>query len=630
MKNFSENFFTGINYWSSKNATKMWQDFDEVSIENDMKLLQSVGVTALRIFPRWDDFQPITAFSTPSSGVFEYEMRGEPRPDTEAGRAGVDEVMCERFERFCEIADKYGMKLTVGLLTGHMSFANFIPPALVNLNLVTDPVAIRWEIRYIKYIVRRFGRIPAIVAWDLGNEINCIGPRTRDEFHNWCVMLSDAIRVSDGTRPIISGVGGFGIDKDVCNLYDLSESCDVNSIHGYNIFDTAEDPVNTMKPVLDYMFRCRLSEDISGMPSFIQEFGAIGYTNCSLKSEAEFYRAVALSALGGGISGIMYWCAFDQGHFTFPPYNWNNIGSDYGFFDRELIPKPVAKENLRINDFAEKFGDKLIAPKPNCTIVVPRDEYDSSTAMLRSAYLLAKRSGLEPSFCYAPDRIPDSELYIFPSVKFNKSITNSNLEKIMEKVRGGATLYISLSSAYFRNVCSMAGVTVENMMKIMENRAVRFADGESLPVVSAANYEVVAESCEVLATDDAGIPIFVKNKVGKGEIFFLFAPVEEYLAGKNGAFYDTGTPNYQRIYKTVSQGVAKKLLRTDSEFICTTEHEKEDGTYILAVNYSRYEQSCEIEIEEGYELTVLWGGEMKDKRISLAPCDGIFLKAIKR
>ncbi len=620
-------FFTGINYWASKNATKMWQDFDEASIENDMRLLQSAGITALRIFPKWDDFQPITAFSTPSSGIFEYEMRGEARPDTEAGRAGVDEVMCERFERFCEIADKYGMKLTVGLLTGHMSFANFIPPALVNLNLVTDPIALRWEIRYMKYIVRRFAKIKAIVAWDLGNEINCIGPRTKDEFHNWCVMLSDAIKVCDPTRPVLSGVGGFGIDKGVSNLYDLSESCDMNTIHGYNIFTTATEPVNTMKPVLDYMYKCRVSEDISGMPSFIQEFGAIGYTNCSLKSEAEFYRATALSALGGGTCGIMYWCAFDQGHLTFPPYNWNNIGSDYGFFDRELKPKPIVKENLRIKELADKYGSKLTKPKSSCTIIIPRDEYEDSTNMTRAAYILAKRSGLEAGFCYAPDRIPDSDLYILPSVKFDKAITNTNLIKLLDKVKNGAVLYISLSRAYFRNVCSMAGVTVENMTVGNENREMVFEDGEELPIISAAKYEIIPEACEVLAKDKGGTPIFVKNKHGKGEIFFLFAPLEEYLANKKGAFYDTDTPNYERIYNEISRSAKKKLVSSDSKFILTTEHEDGDDRFILAVNYSNHKQSAELHAPEGYKLTALWGESFDGKKVTLEACDGILLKA---
>ncbi len=620
-------FFLGINYWASKNATKMWQDFDEASIENDMKLLREAGVTVLRVFPRWDDFQPLTPFCT-TTGIFEYGMRGEPRPDTEAGKAGVDEEMCRRFERFCEIADKYGMSLIVGLLTGHMSFGNFYPPALNNLNLVTDPIALRWEIRYLKYIVKRFARIDAISAWDLGNEINCIGPRSRDEFHNWCTMLSDAIKVSDPTRPVLTGVGGFGIYKDACNLYDLAESCDVNTVHAYNIFETSADPVNTMKPILDNIFKCRVSEDISGMPSFIQEFGAIGYTNCSMKSEAEFYRATALAAIGSCNLGVMYWCAFDQGHLTFYPYNINNIGSNYGFFDRDMIPKPIVAENKRLSELVKSFAGKLQKPKANCTVIIPREEYAPVQNIARAAYLLAKRSDLEPSFCYGPDKIPDSELYIIPSVRFDKAITNTNMQKLVKKVKNGATLYVSLSHAYFRNASSMAGVTVENMTVTRENRYIDFGD-EALPIISSANYEVIPESCEVLATDGSGAPIFVKNKCDKGEIYFLFAPLEEYLADKHGAFFNLDTPNYERIYKMISANTSQKLAKANSKFICTTEHDTDNGKYIFAVNYSRTSQSCELDISDEYKLTALWGSSLDGRKIELSPCDGILIKAEK-
>ena len=150
MNSIFDSFFTGINYWGSKNATHMWRDYDAVSIEKDMELLHDAAVTVLRVFPNWEDFQPITAFSAPCGQIYEYGMHGKPCPDTEAGKAGVDEIMCERFEEFCRIADKYGMKIIVGLLTGHMSFANLIPQALTNLDVITDPRAIRWEMRYIK------------------------------------------------------------------------------------------------------------------------------------------------------------------------------------------------------------------------------------------------------------------------------------------------------------------------------------------------------------------------------------------------------------------------------------------------------------------------------------------------
>ena len=111
-------FFTGINYWGSKHATNMWNvdKYDPQSIEEDMIALKKAGVTHLRIFPMWADFQPLTALYTTSDVPYEYTFGEEHLPDTEAGRAGVSEEACKNFENFCDICEKYDLKLVVGLI----------------------------------------------------------------------------------------------------------------------------------------------------------------------------------------------------------------------------------------------------------------------------------------------------------------------------------------------------------------------------------------------------------------------------------------------------------------------------------------------------------------------------------
>ena len=126
MKNFLENgFFTGINYWGSKSAINMWSEFDAESIENDLSLLRDAKITHLRVFPLWSVFQPLHALYGPSN-IYEYTFGEDPLPDTPAGRAGVSEEACQKFEKFCSIAEKYGMKLIVALITGHMSFRMYL------------------------------------------------------------------------------------------------------------------------------------------------------------------------------------------------------------------------------------------------------------------------------------------------------------------------------------------------------------------------------------------------------------------------------------------------------------------------------------------------------------------------
>ena len=80
----------GANYWASANATKMWREWKPEEIEKDFLQLKEYGMTTLRVFPTWSDFQPIVEVHANSAGWNKSkdtrmtldELR---RPDTPAG-----------------------------------------------------------------------------------------------------------------------------------------------------------------------------------------------------------------------------------------------------------------------------------------------------------------------------------------------------------------------------------------------------------------------------------------------------------------------------------------------------------------------------------------------------------------
>ena len=89
-----------------------------------------------------------------------------------------------------------------------MSFRTYTPPAFEGKALLSDPTVIKWQLRFVKYFVTRFRDIDAIIGWDLGNE-TCNMPglgSNPDAYYVWSSTIADAIRVCDGTRPIISGL----------------------------------------------------------------------------------------------------------------------------------------------------------------------------------------------------------------------------------------------------------------------------------------------------------------------------------------------------------------------------------------------------------------------------------------
>ena len=162
-------FLLGVNYWASHAAVYMWREWDREAVARDLQALAAHDLRTLRVFPLWPDFQPLDPYVGGSGGL--REMR---TPEGSEGPACLDPVMLERFGEFLDLAHENGLRVIVALLTGWMSGRLFAPLALAGRNLITDPVAVQWEIRLVRELVRRFRSAPAVLAWELGNECNVL------------------------------------------------------------------------------------------------------------------------------------------------------------------------------------------------------------------------------------------------------------------------------------------------------------------------------------------------------------------------------------------------------------------------------------------------------------------------
>lgn len=627
---FNDGFFTGINYWGSKSAINMWSEFDPESIEGDLKLMRDAGITHLRVFPLWSVFQPLCALYTKS--IYEFTFGEVPIPDTPAGRAGVSEEACERFGVFCRLCEKYGMKLIVALITGHMSFRTYNPPAFDGKALLSDPTVIKWQIRFVKYFVSRFKDQSSIVAWDLGNEpSNMPGLNDNpDTFYVWCSTIADAARSCDGSRPIISGIHKSNVETGPSNLKMVGEVCDIHTTHPYQIFETSTSPLATMIPILDLPFKCRLGEDISGIPTFVQEFGSIGYMNCSKKTEADFYRASLLTTLAHGCHGVMWWCAFDQGHLDYAPYRWNTIGSQYGFFDKDLREKPIVRENRLFGQLLDSLPDrKLPPPKTDGVILIPREE-KPDIDLLRTSYALAKKAGLNMGFYYLLDKIPKSPLYIIPSVKHNKAIPKNRLDELMERVREGSVLYLCVDSGILRDVPEITGVEIAYRQKVSAARTLCMS-GKELPIKSNYYFSIESADAEVIGKDERGMGVLFKHAYGKGTVYFMTLPLESYLTESSETFHSPDAPDYSIVYKELARAAnVKKACDSDNPFVLLTEHWIDESTaYILAINYHNTPMRASITFGNACEVRTVYGAPLENGALHLGANDGALMLLTK-
>lgn len=604
-------FYIGANYWASHNSIRMWADWDAAVVEDDFRRLSAYGVKTLRIFLSWDVFQPLRAIMS-NMDVYEYRMMpGEiPLPDTEAGRAGVSEEACQHFAQLCALAQQYGIQLIVGLLTGHMSFRAYYPEAFVGKNALTDPVVIKWEVKFVKYIVKRFRSEPAIVAWDLGNECPNLGPTTAEQAYVWAQTIASAIRESDTTRPVVSGYDNCPLEpKKPFNIRDTAEIVDITTTHPYQIFSpTCIDPINTIRAEIAPAVRATILETMGQKPCFVEEVGSIGYTNNSEKTEAAFLKAMLWSTWAQGNHGCFWWCAFDQGQLDYAPYDWNNYGSDYGLFRADGSPKPVAHVTKAFHEFLSTFPyAELPHHTTEAVCIVPR-ELGDPLKLFYSVFILAKQANLDLRFVHAEEKLPDAKLYILPSIYSSKPIFLHRLNELLERVRNGASLYFSLGDTLFRRLPELTGLTIasrerggaEDVTLRQKDETYTFHIGGGFRY----NIESVADTCSILATGEDGRPMFVKNQYGKGHIYFLTFALEWLLSDRPGIFKHENCTPYYRFYETFAAEVDTRAVKSLHPCVLTTEHPvDETKRLVVVINYADAEKSFTYELRSGWRVT---------------------------
>lgn len=236
-----EPFVLGCNYWPRKRAMQMWNQFSAAEIRNDFRAIRSLGMTLVRIFLMWHDFQPDS-------------------PDSCSDRALGD------LKTVADLAVEFGLRLDVTFFTGHMSGPQWLPrwmlvdhcdddetrrmtaeekdkasegsnphklqvivvdsgakrssdygdasdsdddggitvldPDARYRNPFHDPEALRGQLNLAVRVAESLREHCGVAMWNLGNEIDLIAaPRSPLEGVKWAVALRDAIRAADSVKP---------------------------------------------------------------------------------------------------------------------------------------------------------------------------------------------------------------------------------------------------------------------------------------------------------------------------------------------------------------------------------------------------------------------------------------------
>ncbi|MDO4284802.1 MAG: cellulase family glycosylhydrolase [Eubacteriales bacterium] len=607
-------FMLGCNYWASHAGADMWRRWDAQVVREDLARLHENGVKYLRVFPNWRDFQPVEALYGEKNRREGFCMPGEVRP---ANSCYLDETMLERFHLFCGMAQSYGMRLIVGLVTGWMSGRLFTPRALEGKNLFTDPEALLFQQLLVKGIVSEMKGEAAICAWDLGNECNCMGEaQSREQAYNWTSVIANAIRACDGSRPVISGMHSLEIEG-VWNIQDQGEVTDVLTTHPYPLWveHCSKEPLSSQRVLLHATAQTQYYRDISQKPCLVEEIGTMGPMVCSEEIAAGFMKVNLYSNWANGAEGLLWWCAYEQSHLEAPPYAWNMCERELGMFDAEFMPKPLLTEMKNFAQERERLALNLPGRRADGVIVLSKGQDHWGVAYM--SYILAKQAGLTLDYAYCEQELPESRMYFLPSVA-RPAMNRESYFHLKKKVEEGADLYLSMDNAFLTEFAEFTGLRILCAHEGMRRGEAVLPDGSGVTYEKTYHFSMESVRAQVLAAEEDGNPLLTCAAYGRGHVYVLNFPMEKMLLDREGGFDE----DYCEIYRIAAAKVyASKYGRSRNRKVGVTEHVTGDGVYLVLVNYSFDGQETELVLCEGWRVEeVILGDEKK-----LEPCGAAVL-----
>ncbi|NUM47056.1 MAG: hypothetical protein HUU38_20340 [Anaerolineales bacterium] len=352
-------FLLGVNYWPRRKAMYWWKHFDPAEVREEFTIIRDLGLTIVRIFLLWEDFQPT--------------------PDTINPQALDDLVTV------ADIAAELDLKLNVTFFTGHMSGPNWIPswmllpdepmPAhvkqvvsdekIVNCgyrNPFSDPTVMDAEERLLRAVVPRLVGHSGLGLWNLGNEPDLVAhPPTAEAGRAWVRRMAGVIRELDKATLITCGMHTPSLIMEIgFHVNDVFSEVDLAVMHGYPMYAEgwATGPLDPhFVPGL-----CALTSALSGKPTLAEEFGgcteapgnpskvwewtAYGEPRTQFMASEEDFAAYIAQVLPNlvevGSQGAVLWCFAD--------------------YVEELWDKPPCKESIHERFFGLVRPDGSLKP----------------------------------------------------------------------------------------------------------------------------------------------------------------------------------------------------------------------------------------------------------------------------
>lgn len=602
-----KNFAIGCNYWASNAGMKTWERFDKSVIEKDFQTLSSHGVDTIRVFPTWDAFQQVEDLRT-SAKSFKIRSGEDYLPNPE----GMNQTQMQNFATMLDLAEKYNFKVIVSLITGWMSGRRFMPKLLASDNLIASPRALVWECKFIKHFVSYFKNRDCIVAWEPGNECNCLdNDTTEEQTELWLSAITNAIRAEDNTRPIYSGMHSLIDFEWKWNIPMVSYYTDVQTTHPYPLFTPccSREQVLKMRSILHPAAETVLYADIANQKCMVEEINVLGPMVLSNDYTPEFLTKSIATCFQYGSNGYLWWCAFDQDHLDFAPYDQSVLEQNLGLCYNDGTPKPTLKEMKNLSSLLAPL-ENLPAPDKHVCVVLTSTTGQNYWKSAYASFLMAAQSGYTVDFMYETQPLKDYDYYIVPCLKSVGGLPKRTHTALMEKVKNGAKVLFTYQGGYLADVERVAGFKVKGREELAKTFNVNVL-GKDVAIKSSVNLETVESGATVLLKDKFNV--LTVNDYGKGKVYFLNADLEVNYTDE----FEPHQTDLYLVYKYFLSSLNLPLT-VKSKYCTVTYHSLANGKKGVFITSLGDEKS--VELDGDFKVCDVKYATLKNKTLTFDNC----------
>jgi len=594
-------FLLGVNYWPRKLNIRMWRDWDEEALKEDIEVMRSLGVRAVRLFLLDQDW--VTA-----SG----DLNG---------------VQLQRLRWLLDRLGDSGIVAFVTLLVGHMSGRNWAVPWAPD-NDIYSAKGVEGTARFASAVASAVKGSRGLGGWILSNEMSLLRQPPSPEAQLALLRaVAQSLRSADGEHVFSSG--------DVPSGYAQRPNLvrGVVDYVGPHLYLYDDDPV---RHGFSYSGMLELFSDDGQVPVVLEEFG-FSSLQFSEADRAAFIYEVLYSAFAHGASGAFVWCFSDFPAEGEPPYEWRALELGFGLVDRDGRPKPSAESFRRFSEELgrlEALGAHVRLRRVSRALVLSPyyvlgdyefagyrqwlGGFEAAVKPVLVAHQLLTMAGAQASIRHEPEFEGNEgrRLVVVPSAVSGLATT---WRKLLNYVEDGGTLYASLlrgvGGARFPHESGTQlwqelfgveqalrvgsfGVRLSGRRTLtLERDLGGLRRGWSVSVdfqVPLYAYSVRPVDAEVLASLD-GEPVIFMARRGKGRALLSTVPLEAALAYADSV--GDWRP-YADLYHAIASEAGVDTLRPSDPRVEVQELRGEGQSLIIAVSHWPGELSVELPVRE--------------------------------